>query len=1109
MDELEKWLTSLGLATLAPTLRAHDIDLDILSELNDADLEKLGLSLGHRRKLLRAAAGLSRPAPAPPPTTPPEPPAKPAAGASAERRQLTVMFCDLVGSTALSSQLDPEDMREILDVYYRRAHEIITREGGVVGRYIGDGILAYFGYPQAHEDDPERAVRAALSLVEVVPTIATRHDTPLQVRLGIATGVVVIGDLIGEGAARDQGAVGDTPNLAARLQAVAGPGEVVISQDTRRLAGAHFEYKDLGRLALKGIAEPVQAWQAVGTRSFESRFAAQHEASLVPLVGRNEELELLLRQWRLAKEGHGSVVLLSGEPGIGKSRITQALDERLAGEPHTSLHFFCSPHHHDSAFYPIIAHFERAAGFRREDSPEQRLDKLEAVLAPAMKNRGEAAALLAALLSIPAERYPQVDLMPQVRKERTLRALMAQVEALAARQPLVVIVEDLHWSDASTIEVLNLIFDQVPSLPILVVATFRPEFEPPWLRSPHVSLINLSRLAMRHCVELISGVVEGRALPPEIAEQIVSRTDGVPLFIEELTKAVLESGALAEAGDKYVATGPLPTMSIPLTLQASLLARLDHLAPAREVAQIGAALGRQFSHELISAVAAMPQAQLNDALSQLQGAELIYRRGSGADAEYSFKHALVQDAAYSTLLRGRRLQLHGRIVDTLESQFAQLVASQPQLLAHHCTEAGRTEQALGYRMKAAQLAVARSAMKEAEGQLRRGLALLSQLPEGSAREKHELEFSIALARALIATQGHAAPEVAEVQARARQLWERLGQPPEAWISNQFEYRLTRAELALARQEAQEIINRGKTASNPLTTIAGCNMIATVSFFLGDFTASCDYGQEALDLLAEVRDPRDRGAVYRQTVARSYRFLSKFYLGHLDQALAQSQEAQAAARAHSFSLALALACGLHMQAEPAHRARRCEELEAHAGEHGFPIFAAHATVFRGSALSALGRTDEGLELLEKGLAAYRATGAMLQVPGFLTELAEGCGRCGRAEQGLDHLAEAAEMIERSEERWTEAYMLRTRGELLIALGDRDGAEASLQQAIAVAQRQRARLWELRAATSLARLWREQGRNGEARTLLAPICGWFAEGLDSPDLSRANSLLQQLA
>jgi predicted ATPase len=590
----------------------------------------------------------------------------------------------------------------------------------------------------------------------------------------------------------------------------------------------------------------------------------------------------------------------------------------------------------------------------------------------------------------------------------------------------------------------------------------------------------------------------------------VSRTDGVPLFIEELTKAVVESGALTNAGDKYVATGPLPTNSIPLTLQASLLARLDHLAPAREIAQIGAALGRQFSHELISAVASMPQAQLDDALSQLVGAELIYRRGVPPDVEYTFKHALVQDAAYSTLLRGRRQGLHGRIADALESRFSEIVESQPQLAAHHCAEAGRHEKAIGYHMKAAQLAAGRSAIKEAEGQLRRALELVKHLAGGEAQEKLELELLVSLARALIATRGHAAPEVAEVQARARRLWERLGQPPASWISNQFEYRLTRAELGMARKEALDVLESGRKGKNALTTIAGCNMSATVSLFLGEFSAGSAYGQEALDLFdADPRASTDRGAIYRRTVARSYLFLSKYYLGYLDQARLQSSEANAAARSHAVSLALAMACGLHVEADPALLASQCERLAAHSREHGFPIFAAHAQVFLGSAMSALGSVEEGLQTVRKGLAAYRATGALLQLPVFLTELAKACGRSGQPQEGLEHLEEAMQLIERTEERWTEVGALRARGDLLIATGESERGEKSLHEAIAAARRQEAKLWELRAAISLARHWQAQGKAGQASDLLAPVCGWFTEGLETRDLREAKALLRQLA
>ena len=655
------------------------------------------------------------PARAPPPSAP-------------ERRQLTVMFCDLVGSTALSARLDPEDLRAVIGAYHRCVAAVIERAGGFVAKYMGDGVLAYFGYPRADEHDAERAVRAGLKLVEAVPGLDTAAAVPLQVRVGIGTGLVVVGDLIGEGAAQEQAVVGETPNLAARLQSLAEPGTVVIAPTTRRLTGGLFDYEDLGRGRDQGLGHAGRG-----------RAGIARERRREPLRGIARDRHAARRPRRRAGDaaaalatgqgGEGSVVLVSGEPGIGKSRLAQTLLDRLGGKPQTRLRLFCSPHHQDSALYPTIAQLERAAAFRREDTAEERLDKLEAVLAEATNNLGEAVPLLAALLSLPTgDRYPPLNLTPQKQKERTLRALVAQVEGLAARTPVLMLFEDAHWSDPTSLELLDLIIDRVPVLRLLLIITFRPEFTPSWAGRPHVTSLGLNRLAPRQRAEMITGVTGGKALPKEITDQIVDRTDGVPLFVEELTKAVVESGMLTDAGDRYTATSSLMSLAIPATLQASLLARLDRLAPVREVAQIGAALGRQFTHELISAAASMPPAQLDNALAQLVGAELIYRRGTPPDAEYTFKHALVQDVAYGSLLRGRRQQLHSRITAALEGRFPEIVAAQPALLAHHCKEAGLTEQAVAYWLAAGRQAWARSAVGEAVALLRRGLALVRPCP---------------------------------------------------------------------------------------------------------------------------------------------------------------------------------------------------------------------------------------------------------------------------------------------------------------------------------------------------------------------------------------------
>ena len=540
---------------------------------------------------------------------------------------------------------------------------------------------------------------------------------PLQVRIGIGTGLVVVGDLIGSGAAQEQAIVGDTPNLAARLQAAAAPNSIVIGPVTRRLLGNLFECRDIGGLEFKGFPGPVQAWEVLRPRAVESRFEAMRTAT-TPLVGREEEIALLIRRWEQAKRGDGAVVLVGGEPGIGKSRLAQTIIERVQDEPHTRLRYFCSPHHQDSALYPSITQLER-------HTDAQRLEKLEAVLAQGTNDLNQAVPLLADLLSIPTgDRYPPLNLTPQKRKEKTLQAQLNQVEGLAARQPLLMLFEDIHWSDPTTRESLDLLIDRVPTLRVLMVLTFRPEFTPLWIGRPHVAMLTLSRLPPRSRTEMIDHLTGGRKLPKEVAEQIVERTDGVPLFIEELTKTVLESGIVTEVGDHYAVTGPVAPLAIPTSLHASLLARLDRLAPTREIAQIGAALGREFSHHLISAVASMPQQRLDDALEQLVGAELIFRRGTPPDATYTFKHALVQDAAYSTLLRSRRQQLHGRIAVVLEGQFPEIVGGQPDMLAHHCAQAGLTEKAVGYWLKAGQQAIARGVMIEAAARLRKGLDLL-------------------------------------------------------------------------------------------------------------------------------------------------------------------------------------------------------------------------------------------------------------------------------------------------------------------------------------------------------------------------------------------------
>src|SRR5437016_7191521 len=710
MQQIADWLDKLGLSEYARRFADNAIDLSVVRDLTEQDLKDLGVLLGHRRKILRAIAELDGVAPAPPETA-----TEPVLRVDAEPRHLTVMICDLVGSTALAARLDPEDMRAVIDAYHAACARITRTYDGFLAEFRGDGILAYFGYPIAHEDDAERTVRAALDIIAAVARLETHAAEPLAVRIGIATGLVVVGDLSREGALREHAVVGETPNLAARLQALAEPGTAVIAGSTRRLLGDLFRLRDLGRHEVKGIAEPVAAWVVEGVSDSESRFEAVRAAGLTDLIGRADELDFLLERQRLAWKGEGQIVLISGEAGIGKSRLAAALAERIAGEPHARLRYQCSLYHTNSALHPFIAQLERAAGFKADDTSAQTLDKLEALLAMGASPVQAVAPLFAALLSIPfGERYPTLSLSPMQHRRRTLAALLDQFEGLARRQPILLSFEDAQWADATSLELLDLTVERVRQLPVLALFTFRPEFEPPWARLPNVGTLTLGRLDRDDVENMVARVTGGRVLPAEVMKQIVAKTDGNPLFVEELTKTVLEAGILVADDGGYRLDGPLPPLAIPETLQDSLMARLDRLAPVREIAQIGAAVGREFSYSLMRPLVGRVESALKRALAQLEQAELVFRRGAPPEATYSFKHALVRDAAYESLLKSRRQQLHGQIARALEQSFADVVASQPEIVAHHFTEAGGlVEPAIDYWLKAGQQAARRSANAEA------------------------------------------------------------------------------------------------------------------------------------------------------------------------------------------------------------------------------------------------------------------------------------------------------------------------------------------------------------------------------------------------------------
>ena len=933
---------------------------------------------------------------------------------------------------------------------------------------------------------------------------------PLQVRIGIATGLVVIGEPIGSGDFRQQTAVGETPNLAARLQGLAGPNQVVIDAATRRQIGGLFECQDLGTVELKGLPVAVAAWQVVS----ENRALGQFEAlrsGATPLVGRDEEIDLLLRRWAQAKAGSGRVVLISAEPGVGKSRFAEALAERIAAEPRTRLRYFCSPHHQDSALYPVIAQMERAAGFRHEDESAAKVAKLRTLLA-ATEPPMEDLALIADLHALPsADLAPPLDVTPQRKKEKTFEALLRQVEGLSRQQPVLMIFDDIHWIDPSSRELLDRVIERVAEWPVLVLAMFRPEFQPPWTGQPHVTLLALQRLDRRDTAAMVANVAGNAVLSVKVIEEIAERTDGVPLFVEELTKAVLEAGAQAP-----VALSAMPHPGpVPATLHASLMARLDRLgSAAKDVSQTGAAIGREFEFGLLASTTDLPEPELHEALDRLTHAGLLFVRGTPPQSSYIFKHALIQDAAYGTLLRDRRQRLHVRIVATLEDHFPEVVLAQPALLAHHCASAGLAEQAVDYWLKAGQQALARSAMLEAVIQLRKGLDMLAGLPDGLRRQQQELDLQSALGSALSATSGWSASEVAETLSRAYELARQLDRPEclVPLIMGQYWFHLVRAEHRLALPLSEQLEKIGESRNDAATQLLGRYLQGVTRFFLGEFVAA----RATLERSMGLADPVNRAvggmSVDPYATMLGYVAMTLAYLGYVDQAWARMDEALSEARRlrHVHTLVHVLHFANWMGWLTRLPMMHLEELLALTTKHGFPFYLGFAQAYRGRSLIGLGEAQEGLALVTQGLADLRVIGCITSVPMFLTWLAEAHAVLGQPAEERNCLAEAARIVVTTDERFLEAELLhRVLGDLLDAAADRSGAERHYRQAIIVAERQSAKLLQLRASTSLARLWRDQGKRAEARDLLGPIYNWFTEGFDAPDLKDAKALLEQLA
>jgi predicted ATPase/class 3 adenylate cyclase len=1120
MQQIADWLKTLGMSEYAERFAESDIDTSVLRDLTDQDLKELGVSLGHRRKMLRAIAQLAGAAP----TSPQSPLTEPKPQDTAERRQVTVMFSDLVGSTALSANMDPEDLREVISAYQKCVAETVRRLGGFVAEYMGDGVLVYFGYPQAHEDDAELAVRAGLELVAAVS--ALKSPVSLQTRVGIATGLVVVGDLIGSGEAQERGIVGETPNLAARLQGIAEPNTVVLAGSTRKLLGNLFELQDLGARDLKGIGGPVRAFAALRASSVESRFEALHATGLTALVGREEETELLLRRWTRAKSGEGQVVLLSGEAGIGKSRLTAALLEKLAGEPHTRLGYFCSPQHTDSAFYPIIRQMERAAGLTRDDTPQAKLDKLDAVLARTSTSR-EDAALFADMLSLPNDgRYPALDLTPSQRRQKTMEALGSQIEALARQNPVLMIFEDAHWTDPTSLEVFGRAVDRIANLRVLLLVTFRPEFAPPWIGRPHVTALTLNRLAHRDIDAMIDRVLGNKQLPANIRQDIIERTDGIPLFVEEMTKAVLEAEGEGEAR-RTAAAVPSPALAVPAGLHASLMARLDRLGPAKEMAQIGAAIGREFSHALLAAVVHKPEAELNSALDRLIAAGLLFRQGVPPHATYLFKHALVQDAAYGMLLREPRRALHARIADAIESQFPEIAENQPELLARHCTEAGLIEKAALLWGKAGQRSLSRSALVEAIEQLTRALRQFAALPATPALRREQIKLQVALINPLMHVKGYAAPEPKAAAERARVLIEQaeaLGEPPDDplllfsvlygfWAANSIAFN---GDAVLELSEQFVALAEKQRAKVPL--MVGHRLMGHSLLCRGDIAQSRAHLDRAISLYepAEQRPLATRFGQDAGPSALIHRSWAMWVLGYPETALSDAHRAVKYVREsdQAATLMFVLAHGslfTHtFRGDYPAASAQAQELFAVADAKGALLWKAAAMFVQGCILGLTGRASDAVQTSNSAITLYQSTGSIIYVPYFLSYLASAYARLAEFKDAWRCIGEAMTMMKTTKEKWCEADIYRTAGEIALMSPEPDAAQAQgyFERALAVARAQQAKSWELRAAMSMARLWRDQGKRDEARDLLAAVYGWFTEGFDTLDLKEAKALLDEL-
>ncbi|UCD68828.1 MAG: AAA family ATPase [Betaproteobacteria bacterium] len=1113
MSDVRQWLAGLGLGEYAEVFEAEQIEFEDLGKLDTADLKEMGLPIGPRKRVLEAIDAISSSDHDQTGSGKDGVLSASALQRESERRQLTVLFCDMVGYTELASRLDPEVLQRIVRAYEDTCAAAITRFDGYVFQRLGDGIVAFFGYPLAHESEAERAIRAGLDILDAMSALKIPEVDGLSVRIGISTGLVVV-------ASAEKGAVGETMNLASRLQGIAKVNTMVVSERVRHLAGGAFDYEDLGEQTLKGIARPTHAYRVTGISAAASRFEAATGSGITPLVGREHEFGLLMDRWQLAREGEGQAVLLSGEPGIGKSRILNALRQRLEGESHRLMTSQCSPFHANTAFYPIAVQLSRGAGFERHDDAEVKLNKLEDHLSSLSFNQAEVVPLFAAALSIPvAGRYPALNISPQKQKERTIAALSERVMMTAREHPLLFVVEDLHWADPTSREVLGAVIEAAQRARVLVVCTFRPEFEPPWPEHGHVTTLKLAKLARAPSREIVSTLAGGKDMPQDLVEQIVEKTDGVPLFVEEVTKSVLESGVLTDRGDRYEYTGDAESMIVPPTLRDSLMERLDRSLQVKEIAQIGAAIGREFSYELVYSVASLPQSQLEDALTQLTDSGLAFQRGAPPQAVYTFKHALVQDVAYDSLLKSKRQILHQAIAQSIEESFPDMRENDPELLSRHFERANRVEEAIAYRRRAGEQARTRSAYREAQTQFNEGLELLKLLEKSDASDRIELELLTVLGPVLMATEGQGSDSVRLLYERARQLCVNIGAEKTMFgvTFNLWTNKFLSGKLPAGRELSAELLASDAAYGDPGLMVQAHHTCWSTQTWSGNFRLAIDAADEGRRLYDPVRDEHHKflyGGHDPRCCAGSFRSFSLWCLGYPDSAARARDETyqEMVELDHPFTSALigTLVMQTFFLEENVDRfAQGARKVLNISERNGFPATLAWANASIGWTMVHQGNA-EGLEVMEQAIRDIQRMGLHTQLSFYLGLKADALRKLDFLDDALACVDEALTMVTRNDEHYFEPELYRIKGEMLLHNGQAqpDAAKESLFEAIRVSRQLEAKSLELRAATSLANVLKVEGKRQEAHALVSPVYDWFTEGLATKDLKGAKALLDEL-